>query len=80
MIREVCEHGNWLESPCYYCQTKPPFSPVIAAKDARIAELEAVIRESIRNHRIGCPCPRCGVVGGVLGKTTNPAISIQTGI
>lgn len=43
MSREVCEHGNWLESPCYYCQTKPPFSPVIAAKDARIAELEAAI-------------------------------------
>lgn len=50
------------------------------ALQARVAELEAVIRESIRNHRIGCPCPRCEAVGGVLGKTTNPAISIQTGI
>lgn len=33
---------------------------------ARVAEMEAVIRESIRNHRVGCPCPRCDAVGGVL--------------
>ena len=41
MSREVCKHGVLLESPCYECQMSPPFSPVIAAKDIKIAELEA---------------------------------------
>ena len=34
----------------------------IDALRARVAELEAVIKESIRNHRQGCPCPRCTAV------------------